>query len=207
MNRSCVVLAVLLAAAAPVSSLATVIQFDEFGTTLPVDANGTHLEGVTFLFGPGSADFNGMIGTAGNTVFLTDPVLTGPSTGTLTLLFDFPTPILQFDIALLSAAIIDDSSSGPNGGPAYTVTLSNGTVLYGGTAPQPTGVYSEGQFTYSGPAINSAQITFFSGHDSQGASVNAFGLDNLGFASPEPGSILLLTSGMLALGLIRKRRT
>lgn len=206
MNRSNVVLAVLLTVVAPVGCLATVIQFDEFGTSLTVDANGAHLEGVTFLFGPGSADFNGMIGTSGNTVFLTDPVLTGPTTGTLTLLFDFPTPILQFDIALLSAAIIDDSSSGPNGGPAYIVTLSNGTVLNGGTAPQPTGVYSEGQFSYSGPAINSATITFFSGLDAQGASVNAFGFDNLGFTSPEPGSVLLLTGGLVGLGLIRRRR-
>jgi hypothetical protein len=206
MNRLSILLTILLVAAAPVSCVATVIHFDEFGTSAPVDANGIHLEGVTFLFGPGSADFNGMIGTSGNTVFLTDPVLTGPTTGTLTLLFDFPTPILQFDIALLSAATIDNSSSGPNGGPAYIVTLSDGTVLNGGTSPQPAGFYSEGQFSYSGPAINSASITFFSGLDAQGASVNAFGLDNVAYISPEPGSIVLLTGGLFGLGLIRRWR-
>jgi hypothetical protein len=92
MNRFSVVLAVLLAVAAPANCVATVIQFDEFGTSVAVDANGINLEGVTFLFGPGSADFNGVIGTAGNSVFLTDPVLTGPTTGTLTLVFDFPNP-------------------------------------------------------------------------------------------------------------------
>jgi hypothetical protein len=196
----------MLAVATPVSCTATVINFNEFGTSSPIDANGVHLAGVTFIFGPAQADYNGMIGTTGNTVFLTDPVLTGSTDGMLTLIFDYPTSVLQFDIALQSLSPIDDTNSGPNGGPAYVVTLSTGSVLNGATAPQPAGFYSEGEFQYSGPAITSASLTFFNGTDAAGGQVGAFGLDNLVFNSPEPGSTSLLACGLIALGLIRRQR-
>ena len=53
--------------------------------------------------------------------------------------FDYATPLLSFDILLLSVSPIDDSDSGPNGGPAYTVFLSDGAgfdvTFNGGTVP------------------------------------------------------------------------
>jgi hypothetical protein len=114
--------------------------------------------------------------------------------------------VLQFDIVLQSVSTIDNSNAGPNGGPAYTVTLSNGTVLSGGTTPQPNGTYSEGAFLYHGPSFKSAAITFFNGIDAGGNSVDAFGIDNLTFHAPEPGTTLLLAAGLIGVGLIGRRR-
>jgi hypothetical protein len=125
--------------------------------------------------------------------------------------FDVPTPFLQFDILLASIFTLDDSDQGFNGGPAYTVLLSNGSSIPGGTAPQPGGLYSEGEFSYTGAPIDSASISFFSGIDAGGMQVTAFGLDNLTFseasAAPEPASFLGLGGGLLAISLLKRRRT
>ena len=137
---------VVLALALSGPMRATTIFFDEFGTTPLIDINGFHFEGVLFDFSPGHAFFNQTIGTNGNAEFSTDPVLGGPTTGILGLSFDSPVTLLQFDLLLRSVFPIDDSVFGPNGGPAYTVLLSNGTTINGSTAPQPDGAYSEGQF-------------------------------------------------------------
>ena len=118
-----------------------------------------------FGFSPDQAFFNQIVGTDGFAVLSIDPVLTGPTTGALTIAFDAPTTLLRFDILMQSIFTIDDSNQGPNGGPAYTVLLSNGMSLSGGTTPQENGVYSEGEFVYSGDAIDGAVISFFNGAD------------------------------------------
>ena len=71
-------------------SFASTLSFDEFGISPLLNVDGMHVFGVTFHFSPGAADYNGQIGTAGNAVLVADPLLTGPTTGTLTLAFDYP---------------------------------------------------------------------------------------------------------------------
>jgi hypothetical protein len=114
--------------------------------------------------------------------------------------------LLQFDLLLRSVFPIDDSVFGPNGGPAYTVLLSNGTSISGSTAPQPDGAYSEGQFYYSGAAFSGAVVSFFNGTDAGGSPVGEFGLDNLTFSAAEPASALGLGTALLVLGIIGRRR-
>jgi hypothetical protein len=182
----------------PARSFARTLYFDEFGTPPLISVDGLHVFGVTFNFSPGSADYNGQIGTSGLTALVSDPLLTGPTTGTLTLTFDTPTPLLQFDLALSSA---DSISS------AYTVTLFSGDVFNGSTTPQPLGVYSEGEFVYTGAPIGGATITFYNGQDSLGGDVAAFGLDNLSYQeSVEPATLFSLGPALLALGAIGRRK-
>ena len=181
-------------------SLAATLHFDEFGTSPLLNVNGMHVFGVTFQFSPGEADYNGQIGTSGTTVLVSDPLLTGPTTGTLTLTFDDPTPLLQFDLVLETLAPIDS---------AYTVTLSTQQVLVGSTAPQlPDGLYSEGSFLYTGAPVTGATITFYNGADpfNDSLNVSAFGLDNLTYETPEPASQWPLAGALLALGGIGRRR-
>ena len=97
--------------------------------------------------------------SAGFAVLVTDPLLSGPTTGTLTMAFASATSRLSFNLVLLSLDTID---------PAYTVTLSDGSVIVGSSAPQPGGLFSEGTFLYSGAPITGAAITFFNGTDSLG---------------------------------------
>jgi hypothetical protein len=202
----------LLALGVPIRSVANTIHFDEFGASSVLNANNMHVLGVTFNYAPDQLTYttdqliyNESIGTSGTVLLLTDPVLVGPTTGTLLLTFDFPTSLLQFDVVLLSLATVDDSSTKPNGGPAYSVA-SNGMVLNGSTTPQSGGLYSEGEFHYSGTPITRAAITFFNGTDINGSSVDAFGLDNLTFNAPEPGTIILLAGGLIVLGLLGRRQ-
>jgi len=147
--------------AAPGASFASTLTFNEFGAAPLIDVNGFHTQGVTFSFAS-SAFYNQPVGTTGNALLSVDPVLSGPSSGELTLTFDDATPLLQFDILLLSIATIGDSSQDLNGGPAYTVLLSNGLSFQGGATPQIANGYSEGTFTYSGAPITGATISFFS---------------------------------------------
>jgi hypothetical protein len=70
-----------------------------------------------------------------------------------------------------------------------------GQQFAGDTAPQPGGVYSEGDFLYSGEPITGAGIAFFNGFDLRGKSVGAFGLDNLTFETPDRRPSLELGRG------------
>jgi len=194
------VLSPLLLLMLPVCSFAGTLHFDEFGTSPLLSVDGMHVFGVTFHFSPGSADYNGQIGTSGNAVLVSDPLLTGPTTGTLTLAFDDPTPLLQFDLVLLSLDTLSDTL------PAYTVALSSGQVLNGSTTPQPGGFYSEGTFLYTGAPVTGATITFFNGVDSFNGEVTDFGLDNLTYQTPEPATQMLFVGGLLALGVIGRRK-
>jgi len=201
--KKVLVLSSVLLMVFPTYSLASVIHFDEFGTSPVLNVNGMDVFGVAFGFTPGrvypddEAYYNGQIGTAGLAVLVSDPLLTGPSDGTLRLAFHDPTPLLQFDLILQTLDTIDT---------AYSVTLSSGEVLSGSTTPQPGGFYSEGTFRYSGAPITRADITFFQGPDSIGGNVSAFGLDNLTYEAPEPGTPLLLAGGLLAVGVLSRRR-
>jgi hypothetical protein len=188
----------------PELSKASTIDFTELGFGTSIDINGLHLQGVQFGFSPGLALYNGVAGTSGTTEWSIDPVLLGPTTGTLTLGFDAPTPILSFDIVMQSIFPIDDSDTGSNGGPAFTVLLSTGISYTGSVAPQPNGIYSEGRFQYSGAPITSAGITFFNGMDGGGMQVSAFGMDNLTFGAPEPGTVWLIAAGLIGAGVTKQ---
>ena len=188
----------------PEHSTASTIDFTELGFGSSIDVNGLHLQGVQFGFAPGLALYNGVAGTTGTTEWSIDPVLLGPTTGTLTLGFDVPTPILGFDIVLQSIFPLDDVVMGANGGPAFTVSLSPGVTQTGSTAPQPNGVYSEGRFQYVGVPITSASITFFNGMDMGGMPVMAFALDNLTFGIPEPATVWLIAAGLIGAGAFKR---
>ena len=202
-------LCVLLAAGK--ASWAATIRFDELGTDTLIDVNGLQVQSVHFGFSPDQAFFNQIIGTDGYAVLSIDPVLTGPTTGALTIAFEAPTTLLRFDILMQSIFTIDDSDRGLNGGPAYTVLLSNGMRLFGGTTPQENGGYSEGEFVYSGEAIDGAVISFFNGADLSGSPVLAFGLDNLRYNTPETSAPELSTffsfgGGLLAIAAVKRWR-
>ena len=199
-------LPLVLLLAAQGASWATTLTFNEFGATPLINVNGFHTQGLTFSFAPGQASYNQSIGTAGNALLSVDPVLSGPTSGVLTLTFDYSSTLLQFDILLLSISTIDDSAVGPNGGPAYSVGLNNGSSFAGGTTPQLSNGYSEGAFAYSGAPFTVATISFFSGTDVSGLDVTDFGVDNLTYVTPEPASFFGLGGGLLALGMIKRRR-
>jgi hypothetical protein len=167
----------------------TTLNFDEFGTSFPIDAASVRGLGVTFLFSGGTALYNYSLG--GGTVLVSDPALAGPTSGALTLDFAFPTQILSFDIAMESADPISN---------AYTVTWG-GNSFSGDTAP--LDFFSEGYYSYAGStSITSALITFDSN------SAPGFALDNLTFETetPEPGTTALIGAVLVALGAATKRR-
>jgi hypothetical protein len=58
----------------------------------------------------------------------------------------------------------------------------------------------------AGESIGSAVISFFNGVDAGDMPVVAFGLDNLAFTAAEPGSFFGLGVGLLAMGLMKRRR-
>ena len=176
-----------LANAPAVFATTVQIHFDELGTGSAVDANNQHLLGVLFQFSGGTAQYNGVIGSAGNAALVSDPALIGPTSGTLSLTFDSPTTIVAFDIAMES---IDPISA------AYTVSLPGNAPLSGDTAP--ILMFSEGHFQYDGSPISSATITFSN-------AAPEFALDNLTFGNPEPGTSLLLGGAFLGLALFGRR--
>jgi hypothetical protein len=155
----------------------TTLTFDELPFQ-PVD--GLSFNGVTFGFQIGgipSADavYNGF--GPGVTTYVQDPSLEGSATGALTLQFDHPTTILRFGIARNCLCTLT---------PGVSVQL----VSPGGHHSQalislPTaslGTYSETLFSYAGPAVQTAVITFPSANDA-----GRFALDNLTFASVDDG--------------------
>jgi hypothetical protein len=173
---------------APVAC-ATQITFDELGTGSAISANNLHVAGVLFQFTGGSAQYNGAIGSSGTTGLVSDPLLVGNTTGTLTLAFDISTPILRFDIAMESVAVIPG---------AYTVSIPGIAPFVEETAP--IVLFSEGEFLYTGSQPLSRAVITFSN------AAPAFGLDNLTFeAAPEPASGLLLGGAFLALGVLIRR--
>jgi hypothetical protein len=184
-------------------SLATTLHFDEFGTSPLLNVDGMHVFGVTFQFSLGGGrlqrtDWNVGVRRAGFR-----PALHRANHRDAYACIRYPTPLLQFDLALLS---LDTISS------AYTVHLfyqqALQQVLSGSTTPQPDGLYSEGTFLYQGAPVTGATITFYNGVDpfNDSANVSAFGLDNLTYQTPEPATQMLLAGALLALGVIRRRK-
>jgi hypothetical protein len=154
----------------------TTLTFDELSFQ-PVD--GLSFSGVTFGFqigGVPSADANyGGFGP-GSITFVQDPSLEGSSDGVLTLTFDQPTTVLEFGIArscictLTPGVSVELFKPGAAGRSRGVMTMTTSPVVS----------FSEALFSYSGPAIGTAVITF----PSSGLA-SRFALDNLKFHQGE----------------------
>lgn len=160
--------------------------------------NEFRMSGVSFDYsinGASSSDaFVGSYGP-GELVAVSDPSLTGSSSGILTLSFDPPTPILQFGVAL---------STGETLSRGFEVQLFDTDDQLLDTLGVPTKVlvegpaFSEGEFRYDGAALTKAVISFA---DTTGD----FAFDNL-VVVPEPAGLTLAISGFALATLIRARR-
>lgn len=154
----------------------TTLTFDELPFQ-PVD--GLSFSGVTFGFqigGVPSTDANYGAFGPGSTTFVQDPSLEGNSAGVLTLTFDQPTTVLEFGLArscictLTPGVSVELFKPGAPGRPRQVITLTTSPVVS----------FSEALFSYSGPAIQTAVITF----PSSGLAIR-FALDNLKFHQGE----------------------
>ena len=155
--------------------------------------------GITFDFSEGpsatAATYGATINTGSNGLSpLSDPVLEGPSDGTLILNFADPTDFVSFDVLLIEAT---GASSGG------TVTIGATPLSFTTAGGQGSGgLFSIGSFS-SGTLspFSQAAITF-------GDLTTNFAIDNLSYdaiaatATPEPASLTLLGAGILLLGAI-----
>lgn len=150
----------------------TTLTFDELPFQ-PVD--GLSFSGVTFGFqlgGAPSTDANYGAFGPGFITFVQDPSLEGNPAGVLTLTFAQPTTVLEFGIArnclctLTPGVSVEVFKPGVAGRSRRVVTQTTSPVV----------LYSEALFGYSGPAIQTAVITF----PSPGLA-GRFALDNLKF--------------------------
>jgi len=150
----------------------TTLTFDELPFQ-PVD--GLSTSGITFGFqigGVPSSDANYGAFGPGSITFVQDPSLEGNSDGVLTLTFDQPTTALEFGLArsctctLTPGVSVELFKPGAADRSRSVVTLTTSPVVS----------FSEVLFSYSGPAIQTAVITF----PSSGLAPR-FALDNLKF--------------------------
>jgi hypothetical protein len=154
-------------------------------TTLTMDelpfqpADGLSFSGVTFGFqigGASSTDAHYNAFGPGATEFVQDPSLEGNSNGALTLSFDQPTTVLEFGIArscictLSPGVSVELFKPGAAGRSRGVMTMTTSPVVS----------FSEAHFSYSGPAVQTALITF----PSPGLA-SRFALDNLSFHQGE----------------------
>lgn len=179
----------------------TVINFGELAMQ---NANGVSIDGVTFGYsGPDGAEAIYGYSLGIPTENLSDPVLYGATSGTLTISFADPTAMVSFDIVLGTAASVEDG---------YNVDLSDGgTGVFSQSYDiDPELILAEDVFSYSGAPINLLTLTFPNTVDSDSNQVASFAIDNLTFdtiPTPEPGAVSLLTIGLMALGVFARQRS
>ena len=176
-----------------------------FGLNAPVGptaANGVDALGVTFGFTEdGLASANATYGdTSIDTTGLqldplSSPLLLGNSDGVLTLTFDAPSTFLFFDIAFTD----------PSGlGGTVTINGTGNSFTTAGPAGF-TGLFSIGNFFWT-PSSSFTQATIAFDTWPNGTQ---FAIDNLTYdqpSAPEPATVALLGGGMLAFGLIARKR-
>jgi len=148
----------------------TILTFDE----IPYQSvDGLNFNGVTFGFqigGVPSLDAYYHEGGPGQITYVQDPSLQGNTAGTLTLTFDQPTTVVEFGVALNTDASLPAGATVDLHRPGAGLLRQSIALA---TSPNPT--FTEGLFSYSGPAVKTVVITFDS------ASAGHFALDNLKF--------------------------
>ena len=158
--------------------------------------------GVTFSYSSSGALYGDTINTTSNLLGpdFTDPVLDGPTPGTLTLTFASPSTSLSFDVLY----VVGPDAGNSNG--EVTINGSESPFTTTGNSGS-NGFFSIGQFDSGTVApFSSATIAF------SDSSALAFAIDNLTYttssAAPEPPSFSLLLGGALVTGaLFRARRS
>jgi hypothetical protein len=195
---------VLMLALPSVSGAAPItLTFDELPTQ-PV--NGLSFMGVTFGFQVGglpSGDARYNAEGPGDFTFIQGRVLEGDAAGILTLDFPEPTPFLAFGIALSTLNAVM---------PGVTIQLFDTAQQSLGIFPvntSPLILISENQFSFEGALISRAVLDFNENFTPIVPGIHRFALDNLNFEPiPEPASLLLLGSGLVAIStkLHRRRR-
>jgi hypothetical protein len=163
-----------------------------------------HALGVVFSFNSPTATaiYGDSIDTTVNRIDppFTDPLLDGPSDGTLTLSFDSATTFISFDILL---ALMPGDSGG-------TITLdgiSNSFTTVGGQGSG--GFFSVGHVNLTPASPFSQAVITFNDPTVQ------FAIDNLAYnvdppdstSAPEPAVSGLLGAGLLLMGVFRRRTT
>jgi hypothetical protein len=149
----------------------TTLTFDELDYQL---VDGLNVNGVTFGFQSGDAWYHGPT-PLGTLTYIQPPELEGSAMGTLTLTFDQPTTVVKFGVALGGYIPIPDPL--PAGATVDLYRPGKGRIRQNitlQTSHNPD--YSEGLFSYSGPAVKTVVITF----DWQSGATR-FMLDNLEF--------------------------
>ena len=170
----------------------------DFGTLPNESVNGVTAGGITFGYteqGSPSLEafFNVNVG-AGATQNIPGAALVGMTDGVLTLNFASPMEFLSFDVAETTNLTLT---------PGYTVSLFGA----GGHLLQTTNVetdplvfFTEGEFSYDGPAASTVEISF----DPNDA--NEFALGPVSFGVPEPSSTSIFALGLALLGMMAARR-
>src|ERR1051325_5237761 len=176
---------------------AITLTFDELPNQ-PV--HGLAFMGVTFSFSMNGlpsldARFNAIGPDDG--AYVQGSVLEGNAEGTLILDFAVPTSLLSFSVARNSLDVLM---------PGATIELFDPDLQSLGIFTldtEPVFVFSEAQYIYSGTAVRRAMITF-----SNPGAADRFALDNLTFTQPvpEPSTILLISTGLIALGIPTLKR-
>jgi PEP-CTERM motif len=171
----------------------------------PTVANGVNALGVTFGFTEnGLASTNATYGdtdidTTGFQLSpLSSPLLLGNSDGVLTLTFAAPSTFLMFDIAFTDSSGLGGTVTINGTGNAFTATGNSGL----------DGLFSIGNFMWI-PSSSFTQATIAFDNWPGGTQ---FAIDNLTYdepsasGTPEPGTVGLLGGGMLAFGLIARKK-
>ena len=144
----------------------TTLTFDE----LSAPANGLSFNGVTFGFTSDDANYGSR--GPGSTLYVQDPSLEGSSFGALTLTFDQPTTVLEFGVArscsctLAPGVAVELFRPGAHDRSYKVIT----------TTMSPHGSFAEALFSYRGPAIQKAVVTFLTLEQAP-----RFAFDNLRF--------------------------
>jgi hypothetical protein len=171
----------------------------------PGSADGVHALGVSFSFAEGGNPSSSAIyGTSvGSDTLLgspfSDPVLSGPGDGALTLNFDLPSTFLSFDIAFTFS---EDSG----GIVALGQSLSPFTTTGGAGL---AGAFSVGHFFFAPVNPFTQAVIVFDGNVSQ----QLFAIDNLSYdaptsdmAVPEPVQWPILSAGFFVIAALRGRK-
>lgn len=171
-------------------------------------------------YGGNSLCFGDTIGTAAlGLTLLSDPVLSGPLAPDVELTLTFASATPQLDFAVAVGTLLDTTGC-TTVAEAYTDSMADcpasvalyngaGSLISGGTyqwtLPDDSFI-TEGEFSYSGPLVSMAVISFPAADSSD----TEFAIDNLTYqttaTAPEPAYSLLVGLALIAIGWPRKRR-